>query len=232
MKYMGSKNRIAKHILPIILKDREENQYYVEPFVGGANMIDKVDGLRIGADSNKYVIEALIDIRDNLGLLPKNNKEFTEDMYKKLRESDEYKHKGYVGFTASYGGKWLGGWSRNKDNKRDYVAESYRNAIIQSPLLQGVTFIHSSYKDLEIPDNSVIYCDPPYENTTSYKDKFNHQEFWQWCRDMSKKGHKVFISEYNAPDDFECIWSKEIVSSLTKDTGSKKGEEKLFIYKN
>ena len=44
MKYMGSKNRIAKHILPIILKDRIENQYYVEPFVGGANMIDKVDG--------------------------------------------------------------------------------------------------------------------------------------------------------------------------------------------
>ena len=44
MKYMGSKNRIAKHILPIILKDRKENQYYVEPFVGGANMIDKVQG--------------------------------------------------------------------------------------------------------------------------------------------------------------------------------------------
>ena len=38
MKYMGSKNRIAKYILPIILKDRKEGQWYVEPFVGGANM--------------------------------------------------------------------------------------------------------------------------------------------------------------------------------------------------
>ena len=57
MKYMGSKNRIAEHILPIILKDRKENQYYVEPFVGGANMIDKVNGLRIGADINPYLIE-------------------------------------------------------------------------------------------------------------------------------------------------------------------------------
>lgn len=35
MKYMGSKNRIAKEILPIILRDRKPNQWYVEPFVGG-----------------------------------------------------------------------------------------------------------------------------------------------------------------------------------------------------
>ena len=42
MKYMGSKARIAKHILPIILKDRKPNQWYSEPFTGGANLIDKV----------------------------------------------------------------------------------------------------------------------------------------------------------------------------------------------
>ena len=40
----------------------------------------------------------------------------------------------------------------------------------------------------------------------------------------------MFISEYDMPEDrFECVWSKEISSSLTKDTGSKKGIEKLFI---
>ena len=42
MKYMGSKTRFAKHLLPIILKDRIKGQYYVEPFAGGMNMIDKV----------------------------------------------------------------------------------------------------------------------------------------------------------------------------------------------
>ena len=35
MQYMGSKTKISKEILPIILKDRKENQYYIEPFVGG-----------------------------------------------------------------------------------------------------------------------------------------------------------------------------------------------------
>lgn len=234
MKYMGSKNRIAKYILPIILKDRKDGQWYVEPFVGGANMIDKVDGNRIGSDINKYVIEALISIRDNIDLLPKNNSEFTEEMYNQLRLNDDYRFKGYVGFTASYGGKWLGGWSRTDANaikQRDYVAESYRNALKQSPKLKNSILVSHKYNHLDIPDNSIIYCDPPYESTTKYKDNFNHNEFWEWCRDKSKEGHKVFISEYNAPNDFECIWSMEVNSSLTKDTGSKKATEKLFIYK-
>ena len=38
------------------------------------------------------------------------------------------------------------------------------------------------------------------------------------------------IYEYSAPANFECLWAKEIVSSLTKETGSKKGVEKLFKY--
>ena len=48
---------------------------------------------------------------------------------------------------------------------------------------------------------------------------------------MSKDGNIIFISEYNAPSDFKCIWSKDITSSSTKGTGSKKGVEKLFIVK-
>lgn len=231
MKYMGSKNRIAKELLPIILKDRKPNQWYVEPFVGGGNMIDKVDGNRIGADVNKYLIEALISIRDCLVDLPRNNKEFTEIDYKQLRNDDNYKYKGYAGFCFSYGGKWLGGWRRDKDNKRDYINEGYKNALNQSPLLQGVRLVHSNYQDLVIPPNSIIYCDPPYANTTKYKDDFNHAEFWKWCREKHKEGHTVFISEYSAPEDFDCIWEKKIVSSLTKDTGSKNAIEKLFIYK-
>jgi len=229
MKYMGSKNRIAKEILPIMLKERNQRTW-VEPFVGGANIIDKVEGKRIGADINSYLIDALIAIRDCLYDLPKNNKEFTEADYKELRKSDDYKYKGYAGFAFSYSGKWLGGWCRDGAGKRDYVKESYKNALNQSESLKGIRFVNESYNKLQIPDNSIIYCDPPYEGTTSYKNGFNHANFWQWCRDKTTEGHIVYVSEYNAPNDFQCIWSKEIVSSLTKDTGSKKAIEKLFIY--
>ena len=231
MKYMGSKNRIAKHILPIMLEYRTAEMTWVEPFVGGANMIDKVDGKRMGADINPYLIDALIAIRDHIEALPKNNTEFTEVEYKKLRKNDNYKYKGYAAFAFSYSGKWLGGWRRDKEGKRDYVRESYRNALKQNPKLKGVELQKASYQDMRIPPNSLIYCDPPYAGTTKYKDTFDHEVFWQWCRDKVAEGHVIFVSEYTAPKDFECVWQKEIVSSLTRETGSKKGVEKLFRYK-
>lgn len=232
MKYMGSKNRIARFILPMMIKEANEKGIttWVEPFVGGGNMIDKVPNSfrRIGADINPYLIQALVSIRDCANELPKNNKEFTEVNYNELRKNDNYKHKGYAGFALSYGGKWLGGWCRDGLNKRDYVTESYKNAQKQTTKLQGVEFINKSYLDLELSGNSLIYCDPPYEGSTKYTGNFDHSKFWQWCRDRSREGHLVFVSEYNAPDGFECVWEKEIVSSLTQDTGSKKSVEKLF----
>lgn len=227
MKYMGSKNRIAKEILPIMLSLRKPNQWWVEPFVGGGNMIDNVTGNRLGADANHYAIEALTAIRDNVNELPKNNKEFTEADYKALRKSDSYKFKGYAGFAFAFSAIWLSGWRRCKKN-RDYVKEAYNNAICQSPLLQGVKLVVSSYLDLEIPDNSLIYCDPPYEGTTKYKADINHSVFWQWCRDKVKQGHTLFVSEYNAPDDFVCIWEREINNNLNNTTST----ERLFIHKD
>lgn len=58
MKYVGSKNRIAKYIAPIIQSKIDELGYkcngYFEPFVGGANIIDKVRcPYKYGYDSNK-----------------------------------------------------------------------------------------------------------------------------------------------------------------------------------
>lgn len=237
---MGSKNRIAKHLLPIILKNRKELQYYVEPFVGGANIIDKVDGRRIGADLNLYLIESLKLIRDNPKYIPINNKQFTELDYKNAKPKDtklncfSYGLIGLAGFAYSFGGKWFGGWSRGKNGKgedRDYVAETHRNLTKQSPLLQSVEFLHSSIFDLYLPKNSIIYCDPPYAGTTKYKDDFNHDLFWQWCRDKTSKGHKIFISEYNAPDDFVCVWSQELNVTVSKGA-QKKALEKLFIHES
>ena len=56
MKYMGSKNRIAKHLIPIMIAEADKHGIttWVEPFVGGANLIDKVPTRfkRIGYDIN------------------------------------------------------------------------------------------------------------------------------------------------------------------------------------
>jgi DNA adenine methylase len=242
MKYMGSKNRIAKHILPIILKDRKEGQWYVEPFVGGANLIDKVEGNRFGADSNKYLIRALEYIRDDTP--PENSQQFNEDCYKAAADfvrgklETSFFSEGLTGFALiaySFGAKWCGGWSRGKNSKgeqRDYVAEQYRAAVKQKPLLKGVAFAVMDYKNLGLVDNSIVYCDPPYKGTTKYKDDFNHDVFWEWCRLTVIAGHKVFVSEYSAPADFVCVWQHELNVSVAKDGGHKKATEKLFVHES
>ena len=62
MKYMGSKSRIAKHIVPILQKFIDDNNIhkYVEAFVGGANIIDKIIcDERYGFDKIRYLIALL-----------------------------------------------------------------------------------------------------------------------------------------------------------------------------
>ena len=235
MRYMGSKNRIAKYLLPIMLKNRN-GRTWVEPFVGGANMIDKVDGKRIGADVNKYLIDFWNSFKN--GWIPPQH--ITKEQYYTIKQNKEVDTKMtlWAGICCSYGGKWFGGWINNyKENRRlkngrlpNHQTESRNGVLKQLPKIKDVKFIHSSYQDLEIPSNSIIYCDPPYENTTGYKGSFNHLDFWEWCRIKSKEGHKVFVSEYNAPKDFKCVWEKKIKSQLSVSIGNKISTEKLFVY--
>ena len=232
MKYQGSKTRIAKDILKIMLPVRGD-RVWVEPFVGGGNMIDKVTGRRIGADINKWAIEALTIIRDRAEDLPKNNTEFTKDDYEKIRQGAEHEFKAIAGFCYSFGSKWLDTWATNH-RKRDYVKGTYNSANIQKPLLQGVDLICCAYNELEIPENSLIYCDPPYQNTTKYKrvESFNHSEFWQWAEEQAKN-HIVFVSELNAPENWVEVWSKNIIYTMPR--LSKKNPtktEKLFIHES
>jgi len=95
--------------------------------------------------------------------------------------------------------------------------------------LQGTLIFSGSYDKLNLPNNSIIYCDPPYEGVFGYKDKFNHSEFWQWCRDKTEQGHKVYISEYNAPKDFKLLHSVELPTNMNAKHKTKP-TEKLFTY--
>lgn len=229
MKYMGSKNRIAKHILPIMLAERKPNQYWVEPFVGGANMIDKVDGNRIGIDYNSHTIDALIAIRDLADKLPN---EVTEDYYKSIRGEDPEPIKSWIRFVCSYSGKFDNGFAR-QGNPVKYrskpIEEGLRNAQKQSPKLQGLQLIRGSYDSFEYND-CLIYCDPPYEGTTSYKTGcFDHEKFWDWCREVSKT-NKIFVSEYKAPSDFRCVWEGEVKTNFAsqRSGATHNAVEKLF----
>jgi len=235
MKYMGGKNRIAKEILPIILKDRKENQWYVEPFAGGCNVIDKVKGNRLASDKSEYLMEMWYDLTQGHIFIEKIDKDRYDrarnEFYKGINEEFTVSEIGWIGFMASYNGRFFDGGYNGNYKKRDYTRESIDNIYKQIESMKGVKFSFGDYNEIIIPDNSIIYCDIPYNGTKQYSTSknFNYVEFWQWCRDMTIKGHKVFISEYNAPIDFECVWSKTVTNSMNTDK-TYKPIEKLFVY--
>ena len=239
MKYMGSKSRIAKHILPIMLNEAKKHniKVWVEPFVGGANMIDKVpEGFkRIGYDLNEYIIEMFKSLQH--GFIPKDLYSKEEYGYIKSNKDENKALTGYVGINCSYSGVWFGGYAgivNTKGGVRNYQDEAKRNVLKQIVNLKDVEFHTSSYEALDFND-CLIYSDPPYKGTAEYKDSgFDHEKFYDWCRQQAKK-NIVFVSEYTAPDDFICVWEQEVKSSLSANGvsgGSKVSIERLFKVSN
>lgn len=242
---MGSKSRIAKYICPIIQDyiDRYNIKTYCEPFVGGANVIDKIKcETKIGSDLNRYLIALLIRVRDNKGLYEEVPKDLYDKARKAFNNGDTSDFSDWeianIGFIASYNGRFFdGGYAKtgiektkNGERLRNYYQESLNNLLKQAPNLKGITFKCNDYKEIKL-HNALIYCDPPYKGTKSYITdiKFNYEEFWQTMREWSKN-NIVLISEQNAPKDFKCVWEHQVSRSI-KANDKTKATEKLFIYK-
>ena len=245
MKYMGSKSRIVKYIAPIIQSYIDENQtrIYIEPFVGGANVIDKIQcEYKYGFDKNKYLIALLQRVQNGLPLYDSVSKELYNKARSEYNQHDTNEFEdwqiGNIGFLASYNGRWFdGGYAKsgyektkNGERYRDYYQEAKNNLLNQAPKLKGILFDSKNYIDLNVY-RAVIYCDPPYANTKQYQNakNFDYEEFWQTMRKWSEK-NIVLISEENAPDDFECIWEQEVSRSI-KASNKSKSTEKLFKFK-
>lgn len=241
MKYMGSKAKIATPIIEIIY-DRMEAygglNHYLEPFVGGANVIDKVAcKYKYGSDKQKYLI-ALYNNIEKLAEMPEH---ITKEHYSDVRScynngGNKYPdwYIGAVGFLSSYNGRFFdGGYAgivTTKTGKtRDYYTEAKKNLLQQVHLLTDIRFFHKDYTEVkEKIEDYVIYCDIPYRGTKQYgtSKNFDYNYFWDWARRMSEK-NIVLISEQTAPNDFETIWEEPIIRSINN-AGRKLATEKLF----
>lgn len=238
MKYLGSKRRIAKDILPIIFDGMKSGDYFVDAFCGGCNLLDKVPNMfkRIANDKNEYLIAMWKCLRQG--------KKFTEiinrDLYVKAREAyrkEDFSNFtkgeiGWIGFMGSYNGRYFsGGYSGHDVNGRDYISEQIRNTLSQIPLLSDVDFRCGSYEEIELPPASktTIYCGIPYHGVKQYTTSrnFDYKRFYDWCREKHAEGYRIFVSEYEMPDDFKCVWQKQITNSMNQ-TITKKPVEKLF----
>ena len=92
--------------------------------------------------------------------------------------------------------------------------------------LQQLHFYNTDYKNVPIKENSVIYCDIPYQNTAEYDNCFNHKEFFDWA---ASQKNPVFISEYNVSDNrFKCVSGIKKKSLLTSQNREDK-IEKVYV---
>lgn len=242
MNYMGSKASIADSIVPIIQKCLYCSSYttYIEPFVGGANIIDKVRcSKRVGSDINRYLIELLKYAQiHEISDFPED---ITYEEYCEARDkfnsnkvnSDEFWYIGCVGFLASFNGRFFdGGFAKphySDGQHREPYKEHLRNLMKQN--LSGIDFICCDYKSFSNISNHVVYCDPPYVNTKDYNGNrdFDSGEFWEFARKLSDS-NIVLISEQTAPKDFMEIWSQDVKRQINTSDDKFTVSEKLYIY--
>ena len=179
MKYMGSKRRIAKDILPIMLRYAKENNIdtWVEPFVGGGNMMEFVSPKfkRIGSDYNKYLIALYKGLQNKEEIIL----DIPKSLFDKARNQFNGKEQngfndfqiGWIGFMAGFNGRFYGGGYSGIQGGRNYIKEQINNTLRSFEKIKDVSFVNCSYQDLDIPINSIIYCDPPYFGTKEYDTK-------------------------------------------------------------
>lgn len=185
---------------------------------------------RIGYDNQKYLIALLKHVQKSTTDLPLT---YDEAFYNQVRDNKNAYPDWFVGLVgfSTFGAKWFGGYPRGFKNDgatpRDIVNESIRNIKAQAPSLKGIEFDCMDFREIYELEGYVIYCDIPYRNSLKYSaSPFPYDEFYDWCRKMSRD-NKVFISEYAMPDDFKCIWTKEIKCTVDKASRTNR-TERLF----
>lgn len=225
------KFRTANKIAGYLNFIRKPHQPYWETFVGAGWVLERIAGGKYASDANSYLIAMWQALQD--GWIPPDN--ITEQEYLAIKDlvNDDDALKAFVGFGCSFGGKWFGGMAKNETD-RNYCLNAKRSLLRKiSAIGNSATFFHADFMTTDpMHPDMLIYCDPPYENTTGYGEtgSFDNSKFWERVRQLSEQGHDVYVSEYVAPDDFSTVLEIVTKTDLRTVSGKELRIEKLFRY--
>lgn len=239
MRYVGGKHRLAKIIAPELTKTSRGT--YVEPFVGG--------GAILSAVSRSFARVIACDLHQDLILLWKAVQDgweppevITEELYREVKQQEPSALRGFVGFGATFGGKWFGGYARGRKTDgtpRNYAAETLRNIHkmkqsgafddhVEFHNVDSILFMEKLMGDRSVDlGDTVVYCDPPYVDTQGYSTGlFDTEKFWGLCVSLAEHGAMVYVSEYNIPGSVPVreVFSKEHTVFLDKNSRKKNVE--------
>ena len=217
MRYVGGKYRQRRDFVPAILGHTPNRDRYLEPFVGGGSMLERMaphfQQVR-ASDTHEDLILMYQALQS--GWVPPSS--VTREEYQALRAADPSALRGFVGFGVSFGGKWFGGYATEKNvTPETFPGRAYRNLQkVMGGLPDDTRFSVRSFEQWKPRAGTVVYCDPPYEQRgVEYKTStgFPHTSFWRLMDDWWQAGVHVYVSEFNAPTHWTPI--AESVQRLT-----------------
>jgi DNA adenine methylase len=245
--YGGGKALLGRDIAHVVRTLEERAQWddrpYAEPFCGllgvAVHMAERRDVL--ASDLNADVVLLLEAVRD--GWEPPTTP-CTKAEYDALRHASESSaERGFFGLACAYSGIFFAGYRLRSEaaRGRDYFGAFRRSLLDMRPRLQRVRLRHADYHELT-PHGMTVYCDPPYRanalqtcnpNATirSSFAGFDSDAFWHVVRAWSHD-NLVVVSEYEAPDDFACVWTRTVRSSTNGAPERHVRRERLFVWRH
>lgn len=210
---------------------------YCEPFCGMLGVYRYIPEL---IDINKFkagdINESVIKMWNGVKNGWKPPIKVSKIEYEKLKlNTNPSKEKGFIGHQYSYGGQYFMGFRGDYGNKTSYHKAS-QNVIDIAKELKKVKFTSGEYTQFSNLKNYIIYCDPPYKDTSRYTDelgvyrKFDDDKFWKWINIMSKN-NMIFITEYkNPPKYVKYVNVLTLKYKMTGETSiNRNRNEKLFL---
>lgn len=258
LPYIGSKKKVAKKIVEIIKQNFGRDVPVYDIFGGGGAITVELllNGFEVhyndlDSDITDMFVRVISQDREWIKTLIVSRDEFFGILNKSQKTVDD-KLKLLINSFANNQKAYLYGKDRSDIkyklaveiiNKHDVFCgyrqtETYKKAIGQPQQLrrleqlQHLEITNRDYTAFSNVENAVLYLDPPYENTkNSYKFKFDHQSFYDWCVKMARK-NTVIISSYDISDPrFEVSFEfKNAHGTLSGGQNTKKCE-RLFMVK-
>lgn len=231
MQYMGGKARIAKALSEAMLSLTPNRSTYLEPFVGGGWMFEKMAPNFVSANCGDVQPDIVLMWQAVAeGWVPPD--EMSKERWIELKSESPSPDRAFAGFGCSFGGKWFGGYARPTRPGRNYAGAASRNIERKRDAFRRAHIMERSYDQwawlAEL--GAVVYCDPPYAGTTAYNGTgaWDASQFWadmdQWSLTST-----VFVSEYAAPPSWECVWEKQVQAALKRTDKSQMVTERLFM---
>ncbi len=209
MQYLGGKADVGKRIAQECAKRLTPGSLFVDMFCGSLNVVRHapthvalaacglVKGERLAVDACGPLItmwRAAVG-----GWVPP--REVSKATYDRIRSTQDPHDPmtAFVLFGCSFGGKWCGGYAKDRPEQR--YAECASNGVVKKARdCAEVSFEHATFQSKHPgcwPSGTVLYCDPPYQSTTGYKaiEPFDSGAFWWWAEQHAARGCHVYVSE-------------------------------------